>query len=73
MLKREIYEGWDVMRWKRKCISRSIGWVLPLPGFFFFLDSEGKAVRLVRAVVVFMVGGPRKGEDGKEKSKFGFI
>lgn len=73
MLKRERYEGCGVMRWKRKCISRSIGWVLPLPGFFFFLDSEGKAVRLDRAVDVFMDGGPRKGEDGKEKRKFSFI
>jgi hypothetical protein len=41
--------------------------------FFFFLDSEGKAVRLDRAVDVFMDGGPRKGEDGKEKRKFSFI
>ena len=74
MLKREKDEGWHVMGWERKCISRSIGWVLPLPGsIFFFSRFEGRAVRLDRAVDVFMDGGPWKREDGKEKRKFSFI
>ena len=56
------------MGWERKCISRSIGWVLSLPGSFFsLLDSGGKAVGWDRAVDYLWVADPRRGRMEKRR------
>ena len=50
------------MGWERKCISRSIGWVLSLPGSFFFSSRFwGKVVGWDRAVDYLWMADPRRG------------